>query len=57
MAKEKHVLKIVNRDSFGSSASRKVRREGKIPGVVYGHGAEPKTFLIDVKDQRHIWHH
>ncbi len=50
MAKEKHVLKIVNRDSFGSSASRKVRREGKIPGVVYGHGAEPKMFLIDVKD-------
>jgi len=31
----------------GSSATRRLRREGKIPGVVYGHGTEPLSVAID----------
>jgi len=54
MAKEKHVLKVTGRETQGSAASRKARREGKIPAVVYGHGAEPKTFLLDVKEWKII---
>ncbi|MGA4849366.1 50S ribosomal protein L25/general stress protein Ctc [Streptomyces sp. G5(2025)] len=29
------------RTEFGKGASRRVRRENKVPGVLYGHGAEP----------------
>jgi len=50
MAKEKHLIQVVARDTLGSAASRKARREGMVPAVVYGHGAEPKSFLITVKD-------
>jgi large subunit ribosomal protein L25 len=29
------------RDSFGKGAARKLRAAGRIPAVIYGHGAEP----------------
>ncbi|MFE9123521.1 50S ribosomal protein L25/general stress protein Ctc [Streptomyces sp. NPDC007172] len=29
------------RDSFGKGAARSIRRENKVPGVIYGHGTEP----------------
>ncbi|MFF1397262.1 50S ribosomal protein L25/general stress protein Ctc [Streptomyces sp. NPDC058287] len=29
------------RTEFGKGAARAVRRENKVPGVIYGHGAEP----------------
>ena len=29
------------RSDFGKGASRRTRREGRVPAVVYGHGAEP----------------
>ncbi|MET9545616.1 MULTISPECIES: 50S ribosomal protein L25/general stress protein Ctc [unclassified Streptomyces] len=29
------------RTEFGKGASRRVRRENKVPGVLYGHGADP----------------
>jgi len=29
------------RNSFGKGAARSIRREGKIPAVMYGHGTEP----------------
>ncbi|MER6499487.1 50S ribosomal protein L25/general stress protein Ctc [Streptomyces sp. NPDC001455] len=29
------------RSEFGKGAARRARREGLVPGVVYGHGAEP----------------
>lgn len=30
-----------NRTEFGKGAARRARREGLVPGVVYGHGSEP----------------
>ncbi|CAN5311375.1 50S ribosomal protein L25/general stress protein Ctc [soil metagenome] len=30
------------RNSFGKGAARKLRAAGKIPAVIYGHGAEPQ---------------
>ncbi|KUH35583.1 MULTISPECIES: 50S ribosomal protein L25/general stress protein Ctc [Streptomyces] len=29
------------RSEFGKGAARRVRRENKVPGVLYGHGADP----------------
>jgi large subunit ribosomal protein L25 len=33
--------------STGSRATRRLRREGKIPAVVYGHGTEPLSIAVD----------
>ncbi|MFF4160287.1 50S ribosomal protein L25/general stress protein Ctc [Streptomyces sp. NPDC001678] len=35
------------RTAFGKGAARRIRRENKVPGVVYGHGAEPKHVTVD----------
>jgi large subunit ribosomal protein L25 len=37
----------------GSSASRRLRKEGKIPAVVYGHGIDPITVAVDGRELRH----
>ncbi|GAA3721501.1 50S ribosomal protein L25/general stress protein Ctc [Streptomyces tremellae] len=36
-------LKIASetRTEFGKGAARRIRRVGKVPGVIYGHGADP----------------
>lgn len=36
----------------GSRPSRRLRAQGKIPGVVYGHGIEPVSVAVDAKDLR-----
>lgn len=36
----------------GSAASRRLRREGKIPGVVYGQGMEPLPVVVDRRELR-----
>ena len=33
--------------TLGSSSTRRLRREGKIPGVVYGHGTDPIPVAIE----------
>ncbi|MGV9560817.1 50S ribosomal protein L25/general stress protein Ctc [Streptomyces sp. NPDC003480] len=34
-------LAAQTRTEFGKGAARRVRRENKVPGVLYGHGSEP----------------
>ncbi len=34
----------------GSRSTRRLREEGKIPGVVYGHGAEPLSVAVGARD-------
>lgn len=36
----------------GSAESRRLRRDGKIPGVVYGHGMEPLPVVVDRRELR-----
>jgi large subunit ribosomal protein L25 len=36
----------------GSASSRRLRREGSIPGVVYGHGVGPFPVAVNAKDFR-----
>lgn len=37
----------------GTRSSKRLRREGKIPGVVYGHGADPVSIAVDARELRH----
>ncbi len=37
----------------GTRASKRLRREGKVPGVVYGHGTHPIPVAVDARDLRH----
>ncbi len=37
---------------LGSRASRRLRAEGKIPAVLYGHGAEPRSLAVVRRELR-----
>jgi large subunit ribosomal protein L25 len=37
---------------LGSRATRRLRREGKIPGVIYGHGTEPVSVAVAARELR-----
>lgn len=37
----------------GTRSSKRLRREGKIPGVVYGHGQDPLAVAVDARELRH----
>lgn len=34
------------RSEFGKGAARRIRREDKVPGVLYGHGTDPKHLTL-----------
>ncbi|EOD69502.1 50S ribosomal protein L25/general stress protein Ctc [Amycolatopsis vancoresmycina] len=39
-------LSVEPRTEFGKGAARRTRRAGKIPAVLYGHGADPRHFAL-----------
>jgi large subunit ribosomal protein L25 len=39
-------LNVETRDEFGKGAARRVRAAGKIPAVLYGHGADPVHLIL-----------
>jgi large subunit ribosomal protein L25 len=45
-------LSVQTRTPEGSRAARRLRRSGKVPGVVYGGGQDPLTFEVDARDLR-----
>ncbi len=49
---ESSSLTVARRDPGGSREARRLRRTGCIPGVVYGSGAEPVPFQVDVRELR-----
>jgi large subunit ribosomal protein L25 len=40
-------LQVASRTATGKGAARSLRREGKIPGVIYGHGREAEPVAIE----------
>jgi len=40
-------LQVATRTATGKGAARTLRREGKVPGVIYGHGREAEAVAID----------
>src|SRR6478609_12089036 len=45
-------LTVEPRDAAHSRATRRLRREGRVPGVLYGMGDEPQAFSVDARDLR-----
>ncbi|HET9678079.1 MAG TPA: 50S ribosomal protein L25 [Solirubrobacterales bacterium] len=54
MASGRSTLKAAPREDFGSRSSRRMRREGVVPGVVYSGGSEAKPFQVSERDIRGI---
>jgi large subunit ribosomal protein L25 len=47
-------LALTPRDtSGGSRATRRLRRTGQVPGVLYGGEGEPVSFTVDARELRH----
>jgi large subunit ribosomal protein L25 len=54
MAKgESTALNAELRASAHSRATRRLRREGRVPGVLYGMGSDPQPFSVDARELRH----
>jgi large subunit ribosomal protein L25 len=54
MAGPRSTLKVAPRADFGSRASRRLREEGLVPGVVYSGGSEARPFQVGEREVRGI---
>jgi large subunit ribosomal protein L25 len=50
-------LKVSGREPGGSRATRRLRREGLVPGIVYGGGEDPLAFQVDARELRQALAH
>jgi large subunit ribosomal protein L25 len=50
-------LKVAPREPAGSRAARRLRREGNVPGIVYGGGEDPITFQVESRLLRNTLAH
>jgi large subunit ribosomal protein L25 len=46
-------LDVAGREPDGSRSARRLRRTGRIPGVLYGGGVDPLSFSVDARELRH----
>ena len=46
------VLNTEEKTTIGSRSSRRLRRDGKVPGVLYGLGQDPEIFSVDYGELR-----
>jgi len=52
VAGERVKLQVLERDSRGTRESRRLRKQGLIPGVLYGRGKEPHAFSVPERELR-----
>ncbi|HUU28944.1 MAG TPA: 50S ribosomal protein L25 [archaeon] len=55
MAK-KYTLQAVTRDRFGKGEMRRMRREGRVPAVLYGPGEKTLAMSVDNQEISHLLH-
>ena len=53
MASQSTKLSISPRTVEGSRSTRRLRRTGRVPGILYGGGGEPLPFSVDARELRH----
>jgi large subunit ribosomal protein L25 len=54
MAQDRPTLEAEPRTTQGSRETRRLRREGLVPGVVYGHGEEARPFQANARELRRL---
>jgi large subunit ribosomal protein L25 len=52
MADDQSTLTVHRREPEGSRAVRRLRRSGRVPGVLYGGGEEAMSFDVDARELR-----
>jgi large subunit ribosomal protein L25 len=52
MATDRATLKVSERTGFGSRESRRLRRSGYVPGVLYAGGSEARPFKVGEREVR-----
>jgi large subunit ribosomal protein L25 len=57
MAADTNTLSLTARDPEGSRSARRLRRDGLVPGVLYGGGSEPQHFAVDGRILRNTLAH
>jgi len=57
MASDRATLTAQARTEFGSRVSRRLRRDGLVPGVVYGGGSEARPFQAGEREIRNVLVH
>ncbi|MDH5180249.1 MAG: 50S ribosomal protein L25/general stress protein Ctc [Gammaproteobacteria bacterium] len=53
MSGENYVIEAEARNDMGKGASRRLRREGKVPAVIYGAGKEPASITVEHNELAH----
>jgi large subunit ribosomal protein L25 len=56
-ATESATLALTARNPEGSRSARRLRRDGLVPGVIYGGGDEPQHFAVDARTLRNTLAH
>ena len=54
MAGERVKLQVQERDSRGSAEARRLRRQGLIPGILYGRGKSPHAICVPERELRRV---
>jgi large subunit ribosomal protein L25 len=54
VAGERIKLQVRQRESSGSRGSRRLRREGLVPGVLYGRGKSPHAICVPERELRRV---
>ena len=54
MAGDRVKLEVKERESVGSAASRRLRKDGMIPGVLYGRGKKPHAISVPERTLRRV---
>lgn len=57
MSHETPTLPAERRDRHGSRYAQRLRKAGRLPAVVYGHGSEPASISVDAKQTLKHLHH
>ncbi|MBV8928570.1 MAG: 50S ribosomal protein L25/general stress protein Ctc [Mycobacteriaceae bacterium] len=57
MAQSTNRLAVAVRTQTGKGASRRARRNGKVPAVLYGHGSDPQHLELDAHDFAAVLRH
>ncbi len=54
MASDRATMNVAERTEFGSRTSRRLRREGFVPGILYGGGSETKHFQVREREANFV---